>query len=430
MSTFDLNKLMSDRDLKAFAALWPRELENAKSEMRWVLDLVAKPSAQKSKYEDLLSKLVIALVGSDPDLSAWIQAIAGEGFELRPEQRYAIPGQKDRPSRFVDRGLNDYDNGTSALQQKLGITDGGVRDGINLVAISAVLKEFRNHVTGRRALGPAWPVFVSVDEYLGNPEHRQLYQFGDDVVLQKRIAATIKATLKEYMAEREASGESIAVEERAADWQRKLPPGADPVGYFGRGSVAAERYRDALANELEITLSETGDAAADAEAIRQGILQTTSPTEVFPYWHLRDGTRRISIEYTDADCKRLRAMLPMLTRTDADEQMKAFAVRAALRRYWPDAVGTAYSETFLREVRSWVERGYGPPPDLRIEHVHLFEDQACYHYFENGDLSEWRKLGMFPKDPPVPSDEYLDWINENWRELWDLQHIDGLQLPF
>jgi hypothetical protein len=61
------------------------------------------------------------------------------------------------------------------------------------------------------------------------------------------------------------------------------------------------------------------------------------------------------------------------------------------------------------------EYGVFPPPNVRLQDVALFEEEACYYYADRGSrwvgFERWRASGLFP-DLPDPAHDPV--------QLWEL----------
>lgn len=395
---------LAPEQIEAFAAMWSADAEAAQTEVRALMDLFAAPKSHAPEIRLLLLRLLRGLVGPEPDLAAWLKAIAGGSFELRPEQKYAMPGIDERPARFIDRGRDTLDAGTSAAQNKVGITDATVQTGMNLILVGCIYKEFRNLALARIAIGTAWPLAAGVDKYLTNEEHRLLFQLGDCDELQVRMAAAARQTLREYSTEK--LGADLPHGSREACHKRELPNGVDLSAHFTRADSAILRYRSQLMSALEVHFDATsapaelpGDlAVADAHSIRNAIDPVVLP---FSYLTNPDGSERQPKAFSSADSRHFQRMMPTLAKAGAFDELELLAARACHRRNQADSLAFSRAELrLMAEVREWVGKGRPPPADFPFEHASLFEEEAALLFVKGKHdlLHEWRELGFFP-DP-------------------------------
>lgn len=420
MTPQNLNDLFTAQQLSAFDAMWAREKVAGEAQAREMLNLFARPTSNKDEIRTWVLRLLIGVLSGKPELGAWLQAVAGGSFELRPEQKYAMPGIDERPARFISRGLGTLDEGVSEAQRHIGITDDSVRLGLMVVGFGCLLKEVRNLALARVAIGTAWPLAAGVDKHLTNEEHREMYRWGDDEELQLRLARGASAVLSDYLAERFPDG--VPERSRAALHKRELPPGVDPFDHFTREETAILRYRQALFAGLGIEREPLPIAVGDKLAKEDvSHLQTRFELrhETFTYRENVDGTPRVELRYDEAARLRLRQMLPLLMREGAHDELLGAAARAHYRAQFSSRLVGKLDQALHAEVRDWVQRGMPPPPDLRPEHAHLFEEEGALFFYQGNPrhLAEWRELGFFPD--PRPTD-YVDFtpILEGWMQLW------------
>lgn len=399
----DLNKLFSDDDLIALSKLWPENETAAAAVVRAIMDLFAAPKGNREEIENLVALLLIGLIGPNPSpsASAWAQGFGNGGFELRPEQRYAMPGHDDRPARFIGRGRQTIDNGTTPAQRNLGITDETAGDGIRLVLASSLAKEFYNLSLAHVALGTAWPVMAAVDKHLTNGQHRALHRHGANDELQAELAKAVASGLESFLWHH-FPDENLKGD-RAARHKRELPPGTDVDAHFTRSQTAVRVYRRGLLTKLGVEIHENngeGDASIDDAA---AILAAIRPTISATFSYSTHGTsQRHPSDWAASDIQRLHDMMPLLMRTDALPEFRAAAVRARAREFWPPEQQSVHNPDLIGEIRDWVREGKLPPLNLQPTHAHLFEEEACAIFFaEPLKLVGWQCLGFFPHLPKV-----------------------------
>ncbi|MCB4863283.1 hypothetical protein K7W03_27300 [Sphingobium sp. PNB] len=338
MANMDLNELISEEHLGAFAAMWPQEQEAAAAEVRQLLELVTRPTEHLTKTQAFARRLLLGLVGDEPDIAIWMQAVAASGLQLRPEHQYVVLRDRQKPGRYIERGLRTYFDGVDARQQRAGITDEGVKQGMHLVAFLLLAKEFKNIASGPAALGPAWPLMVAVDSYLSNDEKRALYAAGADAKLQRALADALKGVLAEDASCQSGAGTSSA--SRAANWRRELPPKTNLERYFE--AKRAGRSTDNRETDL-ITVE---------EMILSGPRPSFLPADVDRCWPSRSKLPT-----------RFNVLLPQ--KSDEYETflkaMRAIARRNSREHAIRTEAPEVYSTDFKVQVwlRNWVGRGGG-----------------------------------------------------------------------
>lgn len=410
MREWKISDLLSDELLEAFARLWPERYDLAANEARKLVEYMGAPTQHRSEIRETLGLILIGLVGDEPDEAAWVQAIAAGSFELRREQRYARPPGGHRPSREINRAASKCDKASDGPRDRRMDRQTTVCDGVNLLVTSCLLKEFRGLATGPCAVGPAWPLMVAVDNHWTAQDKRNLHQVGNDPELHKKIAAVTRAALDEHIAAHYPEG--LPAGSRAAQWRREIPPGADTGEYFSRGARAVEAYRTELFKALGLDRSSDDEYERSPEADARRIRQTRIPG--FSYLWNPDGSSREPEPYTEEDVKRLRSLLPLLTRADAEEEMYAAAVRARRRHQRRERSENGVLRDIRDEIKLLVGSGMLPPANMALDHAFLFEEEACYAFFEGGPgaMQHWTEaLSMFPQFEPSGSysmDAFID----------------------
>lgn len=417
MTPQDLNDFFTPEERAAFAAMWADDPDAAKQQVRAIMDLLAEPKSHIPEVRLLVRRLIRGILSPDPEMGAWMQAVATGSFQLRPEQKYAMPGVEDRPARFINRGRSTLDEGVSPAQRKVGITDATACDGMNLVLFGILAKEFRNLALARVAIGTAWPLAAGVDKFLTNDEHRLLYRFGDDDDLQVRMAAAARQALREYLSEK--FGDEVPKGTRAASHERELPVGVDLKAHFTRAETAVLRYREDLMTSLGVSFDASPSPVSDDLAQSDAAILKSRMKEqrgTFSYMTYADGSSRQHLGYDPASIAHLQSLMPVLVKRDATEELTVLAARAHLRFFAPGAMKGVFDRDLSKEVGEWVRRGWTPPADLRAEHAQLFEEEAALLFVqgENGLLKGWREFGFFPDPCPAVRPDLSSLILEWW----------------
>lgn len=167
-------------------------------------------------------------------------------------------------------------------------------------------------------------------------------------------------------------------------------------------------------------------AEADAAAIREvreadahtRECAAVTPTQTFSYFYDQEGKRIEHLQHSDRSRDRLQNLMPLLRAEGADDLMAAAAARAYGRQVARTRrrKNPLQGDALANEIHDWVQKGFSPPPHMRFEDAHLFEEEACFQYLDNfgawPGLDEWRALGFFP-DMPVRRRDPFDIYTEN-----------------
>lgn len=385
MADLDYNELITHEYREAFAAMWAKEKEIAKAEVRRLLDLVSKPGEHLSETQKLVRRIFLGLVGEVPNHETWLQAVAAGSLRLRTDQHYVV--MREKPARFLERGLKTYDEGVSGRQRRADKTDEGVREGMHLVAFLIIAKELKNLAAGPAALGPAWTLMVAIDSYLTNQEKRALHAAGSNVELQQGLATAIRATLRTVVPMEKLSA-------RAAEWRRTLPPGADVSRYFETKGAAN-------------TSQQTDGGQASLDQIEERILSGPRPSFIPE-----------APESSHADLPmHLKLLLPL---GDVADDTFSKAIRATARyKARAEAVLTdaaaADTADFKIQVwlRDWARRGGGIPVNLPVNYFGFLEEEACWAFETIGKTwtgaRRWREYGVIGNEPSGVKPAELPW---------------------
>lgn len=393
MADLDFNELITDEYREAFAAMWAKEKEIAKTEVRRLLDLVSKPGEHLSETQNLVRRIFLGLVGEVPNHETWLQAVAAGSLRLRNDQHYVIMRENEKPARFLERGLKTYDQGVSGRQRWAGKTDDGVREGMHLIAFLIIAKELKNLASGPAALGPAWPLMVAVDAHLTNEEKRALHAAGSNESLQRELAAAIKTALGMDTTARDPK---LSVRSRTANWRRELPPESDVNAYF-------EAKKPSTVSPL------SGAPDQDPCRIEEMILNGPRPS------------------FLPADIERTFTGVPehlkfVLPERRADDEFVVLgkALRAIARKKAREALirsgaTNCYSDDFKIQIWlwDWVRRGGVIPEDLPVIYFGYLEEEACRAFEAKGNnwpgANAWRRYGIIGDEPSKIRPEELPW---------------------
>jgi len=392
MADLDLNELISVEHREAFAAMWPGEKKAAQAEVRRLLEWVSKPAQHLNDTQNLVRRIFLGLLGEVPDLNTWLQAVAVGSLRLRPDQRYVIMRDGEKPARFIERGFKTYDAGVNARQRWAGLTDEGVREGMHLIAFLILAKELKNLATGPAALGPAWPLMVAIDSYLTNEEKRALHAVGSNAELQRALADAVKTVVGAYVPARDPKSNPGG---RSAGWRRELPPGTDATAYF-EAKKSQRSYVD----------------CNDPRQVEEMILRGPRPS------FLPESPGESNAEIPS----NLSALLPPGTADLKSNSYRALARRdareAAVRSRMPEV----YSDDFKVQVwlSDWIRRGGGIIYEFPAVYFSYLVEEACLAYAADNlwdGTQLWQAYGVLPDDMSF-SDPVACWSWRKWEVSW------------
>lgn len=375
MADLDLNELISVEHREAFAAMWPKEKDAAEAEIRRLLDWVSNPDKHRSDTQNLVRRIFLGLLGEVPDLNTWLQAVAAGSLRLRPDQRYVIMRDGEKPARFIERGLKTYDAGVSARQRWAGLTDEGVHEGMHLIAFLILAKELKNLAAGPAALGPAWPLMVAIDSYLTNEEKRALHAAGSNEELQRALADAVKTAVGAYVPARDPKSNPAG---RSAGWRRELPPGTDANAYFQTKKAAAESQRSYVDGN-------------DPRQVEEMILRGPRPS------FLPESPGESSAEIPS----NLRVLLAPGTADLRSNSFRALARRDAREATVRLRMPAVQTDDFKIQVwlSDWARRGGGVTLDFPAVYFSYLVEEICLAYAADylwDGTQLWQAYGVLP----------------------------------
>jgi hypothetical protein len=412
----DLNELLTQELRDQFVSCWSSP-EEANREVRRIMEILADP---QSDTEEMLASLVIGLTGEKPDLPTWIRAfLEGDGF-LRPRSK---KGTRESPVRVIDRSLEVVNafkvpaSPAEALHQQ-------ERDTLLRIVTAVLLySKLSAAVAAKAAMGAAaWPLMVAVDDSFSALEKWQLHKFGGEDGFSVCLAAAVRDGLTSWVTEK-YDGTPPPYNFKAP-YKSSLPPGVDPAARLDREQLAVARYRAALFPSLELTaveptlgLNPETVAQGDAAVIQQSFQRMTQPSR-FSYWRNRETLTLVAEEYSPEEEERLYLLFPLLQRSGVADLIAAAGARAIAReiaRSHRVATGIGSETDMIEEEVAELVRKYGalPPPNVRLQDVALFEEEACYYYADRGSgwvgFEKWRASGLFPDLPDAAHDPAQLW---------------------
>ncbi|VXC98998.1 hypothetical protein [Sphingomonas sp. AX6] len=380
MLTLKLDELFGPKIVAAFQAQWSSEPDAALAQAERAVRMIVAP---KNESERSIARLVLALVGPEPDGLAWLEALAVGSFQLRENVSYAIGRVGESPSKFIDRqrerirSLADHPKAKGREKDY----ENAYLDALRLVVATTLLVQMRTGVAAKAAIGPAWPLMVAVDAHLKLAEKRALFIHGNDAALQAGIADAVRTLLADY-----AKNDGPQETRPSGQPTTNLPPGADVISYFRNKE---EQRSFEISPELRRKRSPT---------IPQYILEA-SPNRSRP-----DQSFRISY----------RVNIHMVCLEEARTGKAAFSLalrsesRRVARENWRQSTSSGDPpHDFDIQCAIWdhIRAGGYFPLSIPVDHIRYLEEDACWHFNELGDawvgLEKWRQGGFFrfERDP-------------------------------
>ena len=202
MLTLGLEELFPPELLKAFRERWAGSPEVSAAEAREIVRQLTNPTDR----EALVVKIILCLVGDEPDFYAWMEALAVGSFELRPNVKYAQHGKAGiQPARFfhdqrkIIEGVADKNLAPEQKQE----WRHAYEDALKLIVASQLLHEMRVGVAAKAALGVAWPLMLAASErQIGKRNRKLLHLFGGDADFVDRLSRAIEEALQAWINER------------------------------------------------------------------------------------------------------------------------------------------------------------------------------------------------------------------------------------
>ena len=381
MLELGLEELFRPEHLKAFRERWATDAEIARDDARDIVRILTNPDEREAE----IAKLVLLLVGEEPDFDAWMESFAVGSYELRENVRYANRGQRGmQPARFfqdqqrrIDRIVNENLSPAEAAEWR-----NAYEDAMRLIIASLVLKEMRVGVAAKAALWIAWPLMVAVkDKRFGVRQRKLLALVSEEPAfidfLRDRLGGVLEDWIDQKLDGHEPSTRTL----------HEASLFHEPSEEEARAILQpAETYRSQLLNSLgyETMAAEPGrpfslgpreQATEDAKALASD-LQVGGPQD-------SDGFSEFQgfpdpLDYSEESFENLRRILPILANERKDSHnLQAAAERGLARskflRISEDRKITAHVD----RIHRWVESGATPPPDLNVLYASLYEDAVC-----------------------------------------------------
>jgi hypothetical protein len=403
MMKLGLDELFSPGLLKAFRERWGASPYIADAEAQEIVRQLTNPSEK----EALAVKIVLCLVGDEPDFYAWMEALAGGTFELRPNVKYAQPGKMHiQPARFFadQRKIIDRLAHKHLKPEEMHDWRHAYEDALRLIVASQLLKEMRIGVAAKAALGLAWPLMLAADQKKISSKNRKLlHLYGSEPEFIDRLSDAIKGAIGSWT-DTHHDGVGPSTRHYLSDYLSRLPgePTFEEVTTtLDPGSKGVREYREALFRCLGIeplqeenrigAFDNESVAMQDAKVLREQIGSLPSPLTSFTAYLDSVDT----IIYSTEDVERLGELLPILRGTSGPYSRAACnrsMVRDHLRRNSPASVSDLAVQ---QEIADWVRKGLPPPPDLKVENSAYFEEDFCNFGYNLTVHSKWEDLVGF-----------------------------------
>jgi hypothetical protein len=410
MLTLGLEELFTPEQLKAFRERWAGSAAVSAAHARDIVRQLTNPTDK----EALVAEIVLCLVGDEPDVYAWTEALAVGSFELRPNVKYAHHGKRGvQPARFYEdqRKLIEGVADRNLTPEQKRDWRHAYDDALKLIVASQLLHEMRVGVAAKAALGVAWPLMLAADgKRFGLRKRKLLHLFGGEPEFIERLREAIEAALQVWIEEHHG-GHAPSVR-HLGDNTDTLPGQPTPDEILAAVDPVAEaigQYRVELFQQLDMPSQDMSSklppikpheiAALDAAAIQSAIQiaglhnggfveEAASFTACVPH----------ALRYTPDDIRRLHMLLPILSDCEpASPHFRAAVMRARKRMELRTGSSTLEADRRIQEqVASWVSSGFPPPPDLRAEHAAYFEEEVCLHdsFLSAPWHEDWRQLGF------------------------------------
>ncbi len=382
----DLNQIVDDDLMQAFRELFAEDPGLAYQELLEIIAMFSAPTKKGDAIRDFVAHLIMGLVGEEPHALSWFRAVAHGSFELRPHQDYGFSQALKSRARLLERQASMFIGNIEEHRRKWAGEVGSSQEGARIILFSMIALELRKNVAAKAALGPAWPLMVAVDT-MTVEEKRQLYWAGGDNRLHAMLASAVGTALEEFL---EYHGNSMEPPPANGDWARKLPPNVDAHRYF------AERQT----TSRDPTPSAEEDCAPHSSALKaadRDEARSKSQDEIYEgspdFTYTTGDNRTVRVEYSEDEMKRLKRMLPFLTRSTWSEEMTAAAARAYMRLMMYQDRSKREFGNVLEEARAFTKNYLPPPANLHMIHACLFEEEICFRLSE--DPRYLRKLQAY-----------------------------------
>lgn len=226
MLTLKLDELVPPELVLAFQRQWADDEEVALAQSSDALRLLTAP---RDDAERSLAKLILTLVGPEPDAFVWLQAIAGGKVKLSEAVTTDITRVKQSPAQAIFRQRQRIASLVISKKQvdDRAVVENAYRDALRLLIAVSLLDRLREAVERKAAFGASWAAMAAITDHCSLEEKRVLYWLGDDKDFQAALGAAINEVVKTYPCVIPPSNTPTK-----GDLERGLPPRVNPYAFF------------------------------------------------------------------------------------------------------------------------------------------------------------------------------------------------------
>ncbi len=338
----------------------------------------------------MLPLLMEALVGSEPDVGAWIEAIAQGKFDVAAHIPVRKPGNKTGSAgNYLPRILTRYERTANKRGSVHATIAQKQRTELGLLIAATLIRELRKAIGAKVALGSAWPLMRAVSQPKDAELRRYLADFGADKAFLGHLRASILNATREW-AEHAGRKKPLSTNAQVAS---SFPAGAEPAVYFATVEDRDKRRENELVAFGKLMLGSSANAhdrhvldrlANEEPAYADWRAVMTSailPSAVY----LTSDPLPLSSEIAEAHCRRLLYLMPVAAERGSDHQLIATAL-PAVPFDCDDLDLTATGIGLIDKQRHQLGRAVfryardigPPPPTVPLDHLALFQASACY----------------------------------------------------
>lgn len=338
----------------------------------------------------VLPLLMEALVGSEPDVGAWIEAITHGEFDVAAHIPVRKPGNETGSAgNYLPRILTRYErtaNKRGSVHARIAQKQ---RTELGLLIAVTLIRELRKAIGAKVALGSAWPLMRAVSQPKDAELRRYLADFGADKAFLGHLRASILNATREW-AEHAGRNKPRSTNAEVAS---SLPAGAEPAVYF-----AAVEDRDRRRENELVAFGKRMLASSEYGQDRHVLDRLTKEEPAYADWravvtgarlpstmYLTSDPLPLSGEIAEAHRRRLLYMMPITAERGSYHHLIATALPAV--PFVGDdlvlaATGFGLVDRTLLELGRAVfqyARDIGPPPPtVPLNHLTLFQASGCY----------------------------------------------------
>lgn len=426
----DLNKLLTSHELE----LYQQHMEvqapdgdvvtSAEQKARQILHMLVTEKGIGNatggvhlSRSTVLPLLIDALVGPEPDVDAWIEALGNGKFDV---SRYAgfrnSDAKKGTPGTLLPRLLQRYERALGKRGPVAAKQAHDVGTALRLLIMGMLIRELQKATTARAAMGSAWPLMRATRLPKDRELRRLLTHFGADDDFLGHLRDSIEFAVREW-----ATHKGVTRPRSTNKVTDTGPPAdVDVRGYFDEMEKVDKRREDALVAFGKTVLGAPEDNDAVSErALRRLAKETSSFADVqqpvgtatspLPSYLLTQPTSMPKYD-VERHHQHLRFLMPMLAEPMTSQSVFGCAVAAV--RLAQDGLDDTMTGISLADVALYrVGRGIycyardvGPPPrEAPLAHIDLFQASACYLSLAPNwpARNAWERVG-FELQPPQP----------------------------